>query len=150
MAVMKTVQITKKTIEIALKILRKGGLVIFPCETVYGAAVDASNESAVKKLNRYKERPFGKPYAIMCSNQKMAEKYVRLNETAKNIYKTFLPGPVTVVSVGLHKVAPGIESETGTLGIRIPDSPFVLRLINKFNHPIVATGANASYQKRPY
>src|SRR3990167_4008724 len=113
MAVMKTVQITKKTIEIALKILRKGGLVIFPCETVYGAAVDSSNEVAVKKLNRYKERPFGKPYAIMCSDQKMAEEYVELNKTAEDFYRTFLPGPVTIVSKGNHKVAPGIESETG-------------------------------------
>lgn len=139
-----------KNIKQIIDTLQKGGLVIFPCETVYGAAVDSSNEVAVKKLNRYKERPFGKPYAIMCSSQKMAEKYVRLNETAKNIYKTFLPGPVTVVSVGLHKVAPGIESETGTLGIRIPDYKLMLNLLKKFGRPIVATSANASYRKRPY
>lgn len=123
---------------------------IFPCETVYGVAVDCLNKKAVEKLNAYKERPLGKPYTIMCSDQKMAEEYVELNPTAKNLYKTFLPGPVTVVSVGLHKVAGGIESETGTLGVRIPDYPFMLKLIKKFGHPIVATSANASYQKRPY
>lgn len=134
----------------AIETLKRGGLVVFPCETVYGIACDSLNAKAVEKLNQYKERPFGKPYAIMCSDQKMAEKFAELNETAKNLYKTFLPGPVTVVSVGLHKVAPGIESETGTLGVRIPDYPFMLKLIKKFGSPIVATSANASYQKRPY
>ncbi len=130
--------------------LKKGGLVIFPCETVYGVAVDSLNEKAVKKLNKYKKRPFGKPYAIMVSDQKMAEEYVDLNETAKTLYKEFLPGPLTIVSKGKGKVAPGIESEIGTLGVRISDYKDLLNLIKEFGHPIVATSANASYQKRPY
>lgn len=147
---MKIVKEKKPAIGHAIKALEKDGLVVFPCETVYGIAVDSLNEKAVIKLNKYKERPLGKPYAIMCSDTKMAEEYVSLNKTAKDLYKNFLPGPVTVVSNGKHKVAPGIESETGTLGVRIPDYPFMLTLINKFGRPIVATSANASYQKRPY
>lgn len=134
----------------AVDILRSGGLVIFPCETVYGIACDCLSPKAVKKLTEYKERPFGKPFAIMCSSQKMAENYVDLNPTAEKLYKKFLPGPVTVVSTGKNKVAPGVESETGTLGVRIPDYPFMIKLIEKFGRPIVATSANASYQKRPY
>lgn len=134
----------------ALEILKRGGLVIFPCETVYGIACDCLNQKAVEKLNTYKERPFGKPYAIMCSNAKMAEGFVELNKTARELYKRFLPGPVTVVSTGKHKVAVGIEGETGTLGVRIPDYHFMIKLIEKFGRPIVATSANASYQKRPY
>ena len=130
--------------------LQNGGLVIFPCERVYGVAVDSQNTEAVEKLNRYKQRPFGKPYAIMCSNEKMAEDYVEINSVAKNLYKTFLPGPVTVISKGKGKVATGIESETGTLGVRIPDYKDMLELISKFGRPIVATSANSSYQKRPY
>jgi len=136
--------------KLIIGVLKQGGLVIFPCETVYGAAVDSSNKNAVKKLNKYKKRPFGKPYAIMCADQKMAEKYVELNATAKNLYRTFLPGPVTVISKGKGKVTKGIESETGTLGIRIPDYTDLLKLITEFERPIVATSANSSYQKRPY
>jgi tRNA A37 threonylcarbamoyladenosine biosynthesis protein TsaE len=75
---------------------------------------------------------------------------VQLNETAKNLYGKFLPGPLTIVSKGKHKVATGVESETGTLGVRIPDYPFMLKLIKAFGRPIVATSANASYRKRPY
>jgi tRNA threonylcarbamoyl adenosine modification protein (Sua5/YciO/YrdC/YwlC family)/tRNA threonylcarbamoyl adenosine modification protein YjeE len=86
----------------------------------------------------------------MCSSQEMAENYVELNSTAKNLHKTFLPGPVTVISHGKGKVAKGIESENGTLGVRIPDYKFMLELIAKFGRPIVATSANSSYQKRPY
>lgn len=130
--------------------LQKGGLVVFPCETVYGVAVDSQNAGAVEKLNDYKQRPFGKPYAIMCDGLEMANRYVELNDTARNLYKTFLPGPVTVISKGKGKLAKGIESETGTLGVRIPDYKDMLDLIEKFGRPIVATSANASYQKRPY
>src|SRR5260221_11616217 len=80
----------------------------------------------------------------------MAEKYAILNDTAKNVYKTFLPGPVTVISSSSGLVAPGVASKTGTVGIRIPNYSFVLKLLQKFGKGITATGANASYQKRPY
>ncbi len=147
---MRIIKESEQATEEALATLEMGGLVIFPCETVYGIAVDCLNEEAVHRLNIYKKRPLGKPYAIMCSSQKMAKEYVSLNTTARNFYKRFLPGPVTVVSKGKGKVAPGVESETGTLGVRIPDYKFMLELIEKFGRPIVATSANASYQKRPY
>ena len=147
---MKIIKQDETAIAAAVDVLKKGGLLIFPCETVYGVAVDSLNPKAVEKLNTYKQRPFGKPYAIMCSAQKMAEGYVDINDSADKLYGTFLPGPVTVISKGKHKVASGIESETGTLGVRIPDYPFMRKLINKFGQAIVATSANASYKKRPY
>lgn len=131
-------------------ILQKGGLVILPTETLYGAMVDATNSKAVEKLTKYKKRPFGKPYSVVVSSEKMAKQYVDLNNTAKDLYKTFLPGPVTIISKGLHKVVPGVESESGTLGIRIPSYKFVLDVVEKLGKPITATSANASYQKRPY
>lgn len=147
---MEIIKENTKAIDKAIVTLNAGGTVIFPCETVYGIAVDCLNPKAVKKLNTYKKRPFGKPYAIMVSSQIMASDYVVLNKQAKKIYKNFLPGPVTVISNGLHKVSSGIESEVGTLGVRVPDYPFMQKLIEKFGRPIVATSANASYQRRPY
>jgi L-threonylcarbamoyladenylate synthase len=131
-------------------VLNKGGLVIFPSETTYGAAVDATNPKAVQKLNSYKARPFGKPYSIAVTGCKMAEKYATLNKTALNLYQNFLPGPLTVISKGKGVVAPGVESEDGTLGIRVPDYPLVLKIVKAFGKPITATSANASYKKRPY
>jgi L-threonylcarbamoyladenylate synthase len=141
---------SKQALDSAARVLNDGGLVIFPCETVYGIACDSKNSKAVSKLNKYKQRPLGKPYAIMCSSKEMAQDYVELSSSAESLYKNFLPGPVTVVSIGKHKVAKEIESESGSLGVRIPDYPFMIKLIKKLDRPIVATSANAAYKKRPY
>jgi L-threonylcarbamoyladenylate synthase len=147
---MQIIKTGKKTVEMAVGILQQGGLVVYPTETLYGVGVDATNPEAVKKLSEYKDRPFGKPYSIAVTDQQMAEKYVDLNTTAKNLYKEFLPGPLTIISKGKHKVAMGIESEDGTLGIRIPDHRLVIEIVKKLGKPITATSANASYKKRPY
>jgi len=137
-------------IEEIIKILKNNGLVIMPTETLYGAFVDATNKKSIEKLNSYKRRPYGKPYSVAVSNQTMAEKYANLNKTAKELYKRFLPGPLTVISEGKHILAPGVESEEGTLGIRIPDYKLILKTIKAFGKPLTATSANASYKKRPY
>jgi len=75
---------------------------------------------------------------------------VEVNNTAKNLYTNFLPGPLTVISKSLGNVAKGVESEIGTLGVRIPDYPLVLEIITKLGKPITATSANASYKRQPY
>ena len=130
MFILKTAQ--SNIISQAVKILKAGGLVIFPTETCYGAGVDTTNQKAVNKLLAYKTRREGKPLSIAVTDEKMASKYVKLNPTAKNLYQKFLPGPLTVVSAGKHKVAKGIESEMGTLGVRISSYPLVNKIIKKF------------------
>jgi len=85
-------------IDEVVAVLKRGGLVVFPTETVYGIGADATNTAAIKRLNKYKMRPLGKPYSVAVADQRMAEEYVELNETAKNLYMKFLPGPMTVVS----------------------------------------------------
>jgi L-threonylcarbamoyladenylate synthase len=147
---MKIIKSGRDVVDKVCQILDEGGLVIYPTETLYGIGADATNPKAIKKLNEYKDRPFGKPYSIAVTDQKMAENFVELNTPAKNLYKVFLPGPLTVVSKGKHKLAPGVESEEGTLGVRIPDYKLVTEIVRKFGKPITSTSANASYKKRPY
>lgn len=130
--------------------LKAGKLVFMATDTVYIAAVDATSAKAVEKLVAFKNRPFGKPFSVGVTNIKIAEKYVSINDSAKKLYEEFLPGAVTVVSTGKHKVAPGVEAENGTLGIRIPDYKFFLDVAKSFGRPITTTSANAAYQKRPY
>jgi L-threonylcarbamoyladenylate synthase len=137
-------------VETAVSVLKNGGLIIYPTETCYGIGVDATNPKAVNKLLTYKARREGKPISIAVSDKDMAQTYVVTNETAENLYENFLPGPLTVVSQGTGTVAPGIESEYGTLGVRIPDYPLILDIITKLGHPITATSANVSYKPRPY
>lgn len=147
---MKIIPENDQAVDITVKELQNGSLVFMATETVYIAAVDATNPDAVKKLVSFKNRPFGKPFSVGVTDIAMAEKYVVLNKTAKDLHKRFLPGPVTVVSTGTHKVANGVEAENGTLGIRIPDYNFFQQVCKKFGKPITATSANASYQRRPY
>lgn len=142
--------IKQAIIQNTVETLEKGGLIIFPTETTYGAGVDATNQTAVDKLLAYKSRREGKPLSIAVADKAIAVQYVRLNKQAKELYQRFLPGPVTVISQGKQKVAQGVESEFGTLGVRIPDYPLILEILQAFGKPMTATSANASGQKRPY
>lgn len=130
--------------------LKNDGLVIYPTETVYGIGASAISTKAIDKLLQYKGRREGKPLSIAVTDQKMAKKYVEINEQALKFYKNFLPGPFTVVSKSKNQVDPRINSEFGTLGIRIPDYPLIIDFIKNFGHAITSTSANASGKKRPY
>ncbi len=141
---------SQEVIDQTVKVLNQGGLVIFPTETTYGAGVDATNQQAVDKLLSYKSRREGKPLSIAVPDQQTASKYVQINEQAKKLYSRFIPGPITIVSESLDKVAPGVSSEFGTLGVRIPDYSLILDLLKEFGKPMTATSANASGKKRPY
>ncbi len=139
-----------KAVSEAIKVLKLSGLVVYPTETCYGVGVDATNPRAVEKLLAYKGERGGKPIAIAVCEKTMACEYVSLNQTAKNLYDTFLPGPVTVISKSLGKVDLRLQAGRDTLGIRIPDSPLALALIRQFGRPITATSANTSGKKPPY
>ena len=128
----------------AAEVINKGGLVVFPSDTVYILAVDPTNKLAVDKLLGFKDRWTGKAISIAVLDRKMAEEYVVLSENALSIYSNLLPGPFTVVSEGKHKVAKGIEAENGTLGIRIPDNKWISDLIKGLGGPVTATSANLS------
>lgn len=136
----------------AITVLKRGGLIIYPTETCYGAGVDPTNQKAVDKLIAYKKRRQGKPIAIAVANQKMAQEFVDLSEQAQNFYKNFLPGPYCIISNCLknNKIVSGVKSELNTLGIRIPKYHLILDLLKQLGKPITTTSANASYKKTPY
>ncbi len=133
-----------------IEILKNGGLVVFPSDTVYILAVDPTNEKAVEKLLAFKNRWVGKAISVAVLDKKMAQEYVELNENGENIYTNLLPGPFTIVSNGKHKMAKGIESENGTLGIRIPDNKYIHDLVEALGKPITATSANLSGRNPNY
>ncbi|HEQ65377.1 MAG TPA: threonylcarbamoyl-AMP synthase [bacterium] len=151
MEILKTSEKSEKEIvDAALNTLKKGGLIVYPTETCYGVGVVATNKSAVEKLLEYKSRREGKPLSIAVANKEMAGNFVEINEVAQNLYENYLPGPVTVISNSYGSLPDGVESEFGTIGIRIPDYPLILKIIKKLGEPITATSANMSYGPRPY
>lgn len=100
--VMKLLKLSQQALEEIAKTvvdtLKKGGLIVYPTDTVYGLAADATNQAAVDKLRAFKGQRGNKPISIAVANQAMAEAYVELNDTAEHLYHTFLPGPLTIVS----------------------------------------------------
>ncbi|MFZ1549539.1 MAG: L-threonylcarbamoyladenylate synthase [Microgenomates group bacterium] len=125
-----------------IETLNRGGLVVYPTDTVYGLLCDASNGEAVKKLINFKQRPAGKPISIFVCDLEMAKQYVKINVDTEKRLRTLLPGPYTIVLPSKHKLPAELESEKGTLGIRIPDNKEIIDLVNTFGKPLTATSAN--------
>jgi L-threonylcarbamoyladenylate synthase len=140
----------EEAINKAIAVLQAGGIIIFPTETCYGIGADATNQEAIDNLYKYKTRREGKPLSIAVHDLEMASKYVEVNEIAENLYKNYLPGPITVVSKSYSNLAKGVDSEYGTLGIRIPDYDLVLEISKRFGKPFTSTSANISYMPKPY
>lgn len=139
-----------RLINLTLKILNQGGLVIFPSDTVYGALVDATNEKAVKKLIEFKNRPPGKPISIFVSDFEMLKKQLIVNSQNLVVLQKILPGPFTVILRSKHNINQLLESEKKTLGVRLINYQLVLDLVKKFKKPITATSANLAGRSPHY
>ena len=122
--------------------LKAGGLVVFPCDTVYGLLVDARNTEGVRRLISFKNRPPGKPISLFMADLEMTKQYVQLSSTQEYLLQSLLPGPYTVVLPSTHRVCTELEAEDGTLGIRIPLHQGIQELVRQFGSPITATSAN--------
>lgn len=128
--------------ELVVKSLKQGSLVVLPSDTVYGLCVDSTNQSAVQKLLEFKSRPPGKAVSVFVGSLERAQKYVEIPESLQKKVEAMLPGPYTLIFDSQHKTIKDIESETGTLGIRVPDFPFINRVVEQYDKPITATSAN--------
>lgn len=141
---MDIIKLDRENLARTAAVLRGGGLVIYPSDTVYGALVDASNEEAVGKLIALKNRPAGKPISIFVSDMAMMGKYVTYESEKDVLFRHLLPGPFTVILDACHKTSVRLESERGTLGIRIPSYPWVTELVARYGSAVTATSANLS------
>ena len=131
----------------AVKILKRGGVIIYPTDTLYGLGADATSPRAIKKIYKIKGRKFNKPLSISFSDIKQAKKYVKFDERSLKITKNFLPGPLTLILIQKKKMK--FISKDGKIAIRIPDNSFTLNLIEKFGKPIISTSANIAGKKNP-
>ncbi len=128
--------------------LRKGGVVVFPTETVYAMACDITNQDAVNKLYQIKQRSLDKPFAVLMSSIKMADEYVDISESAKVFIKKYSPGPMSYV-LPLREGVGIVESmaTNGTLAIRIPLHDIALDILRVYGKPLVGTSVNLSSEK---
>lgn len=145
---MKIVKLSSKNLNEAVKIIKKGGIVIFPTDTVYGLIADAKNKTAVKKIFKIKKRSFQKLLPVFIKDLKTAKHLADINKKQEKIIKKCWPGKVTVIlKAKPTKFPKGIISKDKKIGLRIPDYKFLSLLLRKINCPLAETSANISGKK---
>ncbi len=129
----------------AIERLRDGGLVVYPTDTLYGIAADATNFEAVEALIRLKGRAGSQPISIAVSSTEEIEPLAELGEEARSYVRTHLPGPYTLLARpsarARRELAAAVVGDNPTIGIRIPDHPLARELARVIG-PITATSAN--------
>jgi L-threonylcarbamoyladenylate synthase len=141
-------------IDRAARILRAGGLVAFPTETVYGLGADATNPAAVAKIFTAKGRPATNPLIVHVADVAAARQCAAEWPTAaERLAARFWPGPLTIVvrriRSGISAVADAVAAGGDTIGLRAPDHPVALQLLRTFGGPVAAPSANRSYRISP-
>ena len=137
-------------VEKAAEILRRGGLVAFPTETVYGLGADARNPDAVRKIFAVKGRPATNPLIVHVSGVAMAKVYAsRWSQQARKLAQNLWPGPLTLVVPKTSAIAPEATAGLDSVALRMPDHPMAIELIRKFDGPIAAPSANRSTHVSP-
>ncbi|MHB1271951.1 MAG: L-threonylcarbamoyladenylate synthase [Rhodanobacter sp.] len=134
---------TQEEIAYAAGILRRGGLVAFPTETVYGLGADAANERAVARVFAAKGRPADHPLIVHLAAADEIERWARdIPATAWRLAARFWPGPLTLILKRVPGVPDAVTGGQDTVGLRVPDHPVALALLKAFGGGIAAPSAN--------
>jgi len=147
---LKTLIITDDNMAPAAEIIKNGGLVAVPTETVYGLAANGLDEDAVRKIYEVKNRPGTKPVSLLVSGMADAEKFCRvIPDAAYLLAEEFWPGPLTIVLRKKPGVPDIVTAGGDTVGVRCPDHVKTLSLIRLAGVPLAAPSANLSGQPSP-
>ena len=134
---------------LCIETLKKGRIILYPTDTIWGIGCDATNNRAVSRIFEIKQRHESKSLIILASDIEMISQYVEkishsVIELIKNTYK-----PLTIIYEQAKNLAKSAIAADGTVAIRIPKDDFCLDLIRKFGKPIISTSANFSGDKSP-
>ncbi len=133
----------------AAEILRRGGLVAFPTETVYGLGCDAFNESAVRRVFEVKRRPPSKPLIIGVADRDEVYELAEVNSVGEKLMKLFFPGPLTLVFRKKDVIPDVVTGGSEKVAVRMPDHEIPLKLIETLRKPVVVPSANITGRPSP-
>ena len=139
----------QQEVEATVEVLRKGGIILYPTDTVWGIGCDATDEEAVARIYALKRSENKKSMLVLCGSADMAVRYVNRAPCIAFEVQEMATSPLTLILPGATGVAPNLIPEEGTLGIRIPDHEFCREVLRRFNRPIVSTSANISGEPAP-
>ena len=123
----------------AIEVLSKGGVIIYPTDTVYGIGCDIFNKEALERIFSIKNDSVSKLFSFVCSDLKDIAKYARVSDYAYRTMKHLLPGPYTFILPAAKLVPKKLWSKRKTVGIRVPNHTVTLTLVKEFGHPIIST-----------
>jgi L-threonylcarbamoyladenylate synthase len=133
----------------ALKILQDGGIILYPTDTIWGIGCDATNNDAVQRIYRLKQRDEAKSMIILLDTENKLESYVSdVNPLAYDLI-AYAENPLTLVMPGARNISPSLVGSDGSIGIRISKHPFCQQLIQRLRKPLVSTSANISGKPSP-
>jgi L-threonylcarbamoyladenylate synthase len=137
-------------IDHAVAVLRRGGLVAFPTETVYGLGADATDPTAVQKIFAAKGRPSTNPLIVHVADVVIARRYVTVwRAVAEQLAGHFWPGPLTLVLPKSASICGEVTAGRSSVGIRVPNHPLALLLLRGFDGPVAAPSANRANHISP-
>lgn len=133
----------------ALEVLKKGGVILYPTDTIWGLGCDATNQEAVKKIYEIKQRDDSKSMLVLLENPGFLTNYVQqVPDIAFDLIE-LTDKPLTIIYKGAKNLALNLISHDGSIGIRVASDDFCKQLISRFRKPIVSTSANISGQASP-
>lgn len=136
-------------IEKALQVLKDGGVILYPTDTVWGLGCDATNEAAVAKINTIKNRTSDKSFIVLLDNDTKLQSYVsEIPDVAYDLIE-YAENPLTIIFSGAKNLANNVINADGSVGIRIVKHDFCQQLIQRFKKPITSTSANISGTASP-
>ena len=136
-------------IENAVAVLKKGGLILYPTDTVWGIGCDATHPEAIERIYKLKKRSNDKSLICLVADLNMLEQYVEnIPKAAYDVLK-FSVSPTTIIYDDPIRVSENLIADDNSLAIRIVEDEFCKKLIKKFRRPIVSTSANLSGEKTP-
>jgi L-threonylcarbamoyladenylate synthase len=133
----------------AVEVLKNGGVILYPTDTIWGLGCDATNPEAVGRIYRIKQREDFKSMLILMENPALLERYVDdVPDVAWDLVEISTK-PLTVIFPGAKNLATNLIANDGSIGIRFTKEEFTTKLLQRFRRPIVSTSANISGQKSP-
>ena len=139
----------EREIELALEVLRRGGIILYQTDTVWGIGCDATNAEAVERIYALKRSDNKHSMLVLCKDADMVVRYVNKAPGIAFEVMEMATKPLTLILPGASGLAANLIPEERTLGVRVPDHEFCRRLLNKFGRPIVSTSANISGEPTP-
>lgn len=139
----------RREVDEAVRVLREGGIILYPTDTVWGLGCDATNAEAVDRIYRLKRSENKKSMLVLCASADMVVRYVNRAPGIAFEVMEMATSPLTLILPGATGVAANLIPDEGTLGIRVPDHEFCRRMLRALQRPVVSTSANISGEATP-